>query len=215
MQETQVWFLGWEDPLEKGKATHSSILAWRIPRTIDHGVSKSWIRLSYFHFTLLHLCRTSSQKFNCLFYPFNSKFSFHLQILKSLREISKVYCISQVTTSASQWLRIIKVYFLNKPYMFMEGWSWSSSQKPGYWNSHCSSSPAAHGKGQRQHSTACPSFHSLFSGSRRKQVPWLYLSSKWGSEISPGKRENWIFVNSWAFINIHHLEKTMHYLGLS
>ena len=31
MQETWVWSLGWEDPLEKGKATHSSILAWRIP----------------------------------------------------------------------------------------------------------------------------------------------------------------------------------------
>ena len=31
MQETQVRFLGREDPLEKGKATHSSILAWRIP----------------------------------------------------------------------------------------------------------------------------------------------------------------------------------------
>ena len=31
MQETWVWSLGWEDPLEKEKATHSSILAWRIP----------------------------------------------------------------------------------------------------------------------------------------------------------------------------------------
>ena len=31
MQETWVPFLGWEDPLEKGMATHSSILAWRIP----------------------------------------------------------------------------------------------------------------------------------------------------------------------------------------
>ena len=30
MQETQVWFLGGEDPLEKRMATHSSILAWRI-----------------------------------------------------------------------------------------------------------------------------------------------------------------------------------------
>ena len=30
-QETRVQFLGWEDPLEKGMATHSSILAWRIP----------------------------------------------------------------------------------------------------------------------------------------------------------------------------------------
>ena len=34
MQETWVSSLGWEDPLEKGKATHSSILAWRIPWTI-------------------------------------------------------------------------------------------------------------------------------------------------------------------------------------
>ena len=33
MQETQVWSLGQEDPLEKGMATHSSILAWRIPWT--------------------------------------------------------------------------------------------------------------------------------------------------------------------------------------
>ena len=32
--ETCVWSLGWEDPLEKGKATHFSILAWRIPRTV-------------------------------------------------------------------------------------------------------------------------------------------------------------------------------------
>ena len=34
MQETWVRFLGWEDPLEKGTATHSSILAWRIPWTV-------------------------------------------------------------------------------------------------------------------------------------------------------------------------------------
>ena len=34
MRETWVRLLGWEDPLEKGKATHSSILAWRIPWTV-------------------------------------------------------------------------------------------------------------------------------------------------------------------------------------
>ena len=34
MQETPARFLGQEDPLEKGKATHSSILAWRIPWTV-------------------------------------------------------------------------------------------------------------------------------------------------------------------------------------
>ena len=37
MQEAQVLSLGWEDPLEKGRATHSSILAWRIPWTEEPG----------------------------------------------------------------------------------------------------------------------------------------------------------------------------------
>ena len=34
MWETWVQSLGWEDPLEKGKATHSRILAWRVPWTV-------------------------------------------------------------------------------------------------------------------------------------------------------------------------------------
>ena len=34
MRETWVLSLGWEDPLKKGNATHSSILPWRIPRTV-------------------------------------------------------------------------------------------------------------------------------------------------------------------------------------
>ena len=37
MSETWVQSLGWEDPLEKGMATHSSILAWRIPWTKEPG----------------------------------------------------------------------------------------------------------------------------------------------------------------------------------
>ena len=37
MQETQVQSLGQEDPQEKGIATHSSILVWRIPRTEERG----------------------------------------------------------------------------------------------------------------------------------------------------------------------------------
>ena len=37
MQETQVQFLGWEDPLEKEMATQSNILAWRIPQTEEPG----------------------------------------------------------------------------------------------------------------------------------------------------------------------------------
>ena len=49
MWETWVQSPGREDPLEKGKATHSSILAWRIPWTTVHGVAKSQTRLSDFH----------------------------------------------------------------------------------------------------------------------------------------------------------------------
>ena len=47
IQETQVRFLSWEDPLEEGMATHSSILLWRIPMVrgawwvIVHGAGKS------------------------------------------------------------------------------------------------------------------------------------------------------------------------------
>ena len=42
--------LGWEDPLEKGKATHPGSLAWRIPWTTVHGVAKSQAYLRDFHF---------------------------------------------------------------------------------------------------------------------------------------------------------------------
>ena len=52
MWETWAQSLGWEDPLEKAKATHSSILAWRITWTIYivHGVAKSRTQLSDFHY---------------------------------------------------------------------------------------------------------------------------------------------------------------------
>ena len=51
-QEMQVWFLGQQDPLEKGMATHSSILAWEIPwieetgKLPSMGSQKSWTQLS-------------------------------------------------------------------------------------------------------------------------------------------------------------------------
>ena len=41
MRETWVPSLGWEDPLEKGMATHSSILAWRVPWTEEPGGQRS------------------------------------------------------------------------------------------------------------------------------------------------------------------------------
>ena len=54
MQETSVPFLGWEDPLEKGKATHSRILAWRIPWTVQSVGSDTTEQLSL-HFLSKHM----------------------------------------------------------------------------------------------------------------------------------------------------------------
>jgi len=54
MQETWVSSLGWEEPLEQGTATHSSILAWRIPWTEEPGVAKSQTRLRNFHFIYIY-----------------------------------------------------------------------------------------------------------------------------------------------------------------
>ena len=61
MRETQVRSLGWEDPLEKEMATHSSTLAWRIPWRVEpgrlqsHWVTKSQTRLSDFTYLRLSL----------------------------------------------------------------------------------------------------------------------------------------------------------------
>ena len=59
VRETWDWSLGWKDPLEKEMATHSSILAWRIPWTEEPGGlqstgSQSWTQLSDFTFTFKH-----------------------------------------------------------------------------------------------------------------------------------------------------------------
>ena len=54
MQETPIQSLGWEDPQEKGKATHSSILENSMD-CIVHGVTKSQIQLSDFHFSFYHV----------------------------------------------------------------------------------------------------------------------------------------------------------------
>ena len=62
MQDSRVGSLGWEDPPEKEMATHSSILAWKIPWTEGPRVEKSWTQLSDFTFflSLLFLSLLSS-----------------------------------------------------------------------------------------------------------------------------------------------------------
>ena len=61
--DTWIWTLGQEDSVEKEMATHSWILAWRIPRTgvwraTVHRVTKSWTQLSNEHFHLWSIIYT-------------------------------------------------------------------------------------------------------------------------------------------------------------
>ena len=63
MQETQVQFLGWEDPPEKGMSTHSNILVRRIPmdrgvwQATVHGVAKTQTRLSTAQHSIVYVCK--------------------------------------------------------------------------------------------------------------------------------------------------------------
>ena len=59
MQETWVWSLGSEDPLEKGKAMHSSVLAWRIPKGCKDWTR--WVTFTSLHFTLQTKTQEKSQ----------------------------------------------------------------------------------------------------------------------------------------------------------
>ena len=64
--------LGWEDPLEEGMATHSSILLWRIPmdrgawQAIVHRVAKSWTRLKKLSMHAYLQIQTTAIRYSCL-----------------------------------------------------------------------------------------------------------------------------------------------------
>ena len=66
IQETRVWSLGWEDPLEKGTAAHSRILTWRIPWTEEpDGLQLQ--RVKHYWATNTSLIKSSSLIFNHYF----------------------------------------------------------------------------------------------------------------------------------------------------
>ena len=100
VQETEVQSLGWEDPLEKEMATHSSTLAWKIPwwATV-HGVTKSQTGLSNFSFTFTVLYHCPFE--NCLFTVTVVCSSFiELLFLSCIR----VKCLSDVSYMFSKYL---------------------------------------------------------------------------------------------------------------
>ena len=108
VQKASVGRLGWEDSLEEGMATHSSILAWRIPmdrgawRATVHGVTKSQTRLSDFHWLTdsttsarlktLHISGQASRGFFSFYgahFSFNPNASSFLIFLKITRKSSR------------------------------------------------------------------------------------------------------------------------------
>ena len=121
-EETPVWCLGQNDPLEEGMATHSRILAWRIPWTEEPGslcsmgsqrVRHYWsdsaqaqhsgeTSAAVFLFTLLHNVTFFSQrlyhlKFSSSAFIFNYKFNVFLMYIELLSQIYLLYfCNSQV-----------------------------------------------------------------------------------------------------------------------
>ena len=76
MQETQVWSLGWEYLLEKGMATHSSTLAWRISWTEEpgglHRVAKSQTQLRDFSIERFSLAGWDVSQESLIFFPLSS-----------------------------------------------------------------------------------------------------------------------------------------------
>ena len=115
MQETRVQALGWEDPLEKKIATHSSTLAWKIPwtekpgrPTVFWGVAKSRTRLSDFTFTF------KSYLMNGLLNEWG-QLKYHL-----ILETSPHLCSQRATSSSFSWkdrLRLERVSSLSSQFL--------------------------------------------------------------------------------------------------
>ena len=108
LQKRQVWSLGWEDPLDEGMATHSSILAWRIPMdrgawwATDHWVTNTQTQLKWLS---THTCRVYENACTWFFleictlygkicYVFTFHYFFHAFLLAKLLRLCLILCDS-------------------------------------------------------------------------------------------------------------------------
>ena len=86
MWETWVQSQGWEDPLEEGMATHSSILVWRIPmdrgtwQVVVHGVAKSWTWLRVKAFSSIYIAVILVMSLNHALIPLHPILSANLSL---------------------------------------------------------------------------------------------------------------------------------------
>ena len=89
----QVWSLGWEDALDKEMATHSSMLAWRIPRAEEPGgLQPVWSQESDMN---KHACQAKCQKTN-------TTLSIHYTSISSVQSLSCVWLFETPWTAARQ-----------------------------------------------------------------------------------------------------------------
>ena len=107
MQETWVRSLGWEDPLEKGKATHSSILAWKIPWTIQLDMTER-VLLSLSCRLSTGFCVTSSKPLLSMIF---CGISWHLWLLLQWNQRKKrMRKIKQTKKMQNKWARVLVFY---------------------------------------------------------------------------------------------------------
>ena len=105
MQRTWVWFLGWEDPLEKGMAIHTSILAWRIPWSVGYSpgrlqstgsqrVGHDWVTSLSFTFLSLSQMLISFDKENKVIWDY--KWIMFSATLKCSKKAKVLECITGI-----------------------------------------------------------------------------------------------------------------------
>ena len=125
MQEMQVWFLGWKDPLEEGLATHSSILAWEIPCTEEPGglqslgsqrVEHNWVPSTHVFsscYNFSNIFNLRSYKLTCvnLFFkvtgiPLTAKAKFiTLQVFRVLNQKFEILLVSKLFATVAEILK--------------------------------------------------------------------------------------------------------------
>ena len=99
MQENWVWSLGWEDPLEKGMAIHSSILAWRIPYTEELGGLQSMGSQRVEHNGMTNT-RTAFWERKPALHEIVSQIGFHVDFCSHPQSDHHHYCCGKEETKA-------------------------------------------------------------------------------------------------------------------
>ena len=114
IQETWVWSLGWEDPLEKGKGTHLSILAWKVPWTLPSMGSQrgrhDWATFNWWSCYLLFLRELNDALLYIKYLELGMRLVLWLLLLLLHVEMMIFLCLSMTTGSKMKpsmlWVQI-------------------------------------------------------------------------------------------------------------